>query len=41
MRGPNFSSMKIAEEVRKYAEEGMRQKREEFRKAGCEIYQKA
>ena len=50
MCGPHFCSMKITEDVRKYAEEkavdeqtaiqvGMREKAEEFKKAGLEIYQ--
>ncbi len=49
MCGPHFCSMKITEEVRDYAakqgveetaalEEGMREKSEEFRKSGAEIY---
>src|SRR3989449_410392 len=49
MCGPHFCSMKITEDVRKYAEEkavdeqtaiqvGMKEKAEEFRKAGAEIY---
>ncbi len=51
MCGPNFCSMKITEDVRKYAaekgldaetalEEGMREKAEEFSKKGGEIYVK-
>jgi phosphomethylpyrimidine synthase len=40
MCGPNFCSMKITEEVRRYAEEGMKQKSEEFKRAGAEIYQR-
>jgi phosphomethylpyrimidine synthase len=50
MCGPSFCSMKITEDVRKYAEErglhseeaiaaGMQEKAEEFRKSGAEIYQ--
>ena len=50
MCGPHFCSMKITEDVRKYAEEkaldeqaaievGMKEKCEEFKKAGLEIYQ--
>ena len=50
MCGPKFCSMKITEDVRKYAEEkavdeqtaiqvGMQEKAEEFKKAGLEIYQ--
>jgi len=49
MCGPHFCSMKITEEVREYAaqqeleeaealEKGMREKSEEFRQAGAEIY---
>ena len=49
MCGPHFCSMKITEEVREYAaklsleegealEAGMKEKAEEFRKAGAEIY---
>lgn len=49
MCGPNFCSMKITQDVRKYAEEqgideeqalkeGMDQKSEEFKKAGSDIY---
>jgi len=49
MCGPHFCSMKITEEVREYAakqgmeeakalEEGMREKAEEFRQGGVEIY---
>ena len=50
MCGPHFCSMKITEDVRKYAEEkavdertalqvGLQEKAEEFKKAGLEIYQ--
>jgi len=50
MCGPHFCSMRITEDVRKYAEEkavdeqsaievGMKEKAEEFKKAGLEIYQ--
>jgi phosphomethylpyrimidine synthase len=50
MCGPHFCSMKITEDVRKYAKEkavdeqtaiqvGMKEKAEEFKKAGLEIYQ--
>jgi phosphomethylpyrimidine synthase len=50
MCGPHFCSMKITEDVRKYAEEkamdeqtalqvGMKEKAEEFKKAGLQIYQ--
>ncbi len=49
MCGPNFCSMKITEDVRKYAEkhgmndqealeEGMKEKSEEFKKSGGEVY---
>jgi len=49
MCGPHFCSMKITEDVRKYAQEkaldeqkaiqvGMKEKAEEFKKAGAEIY---
>jgi phosphomethylpyrimidine synthase len=52
MCGPHFCSMKITEDVRKYAEEqgiaaekaleqGMKAKSDEFKRAGLEIYQKA
>src|SRR6058998_3638991 len=52
MCGPHFCSMKITEDVRKYAaereltdaeaiEEGLKQKATEFTKAGSEIYAKA
>lgn len=52
MCGPNFCSMKITEDVRKYAEEngltdqaalekGMNEKSEEFIKQGAEVYTKA
>jgi phosphomethylpyrimidine synthase len=52
MCGPHFCSMKITEDVRKYAaehgvaadkalEQGMREKSEEFKRSGAEIYQKA
>jgi phosphomethylpyrimidine synthase len=51
MCGPHFCSMKITQDVRDYAaslgvaeekalEEGMREKSEEFRREGAEIYQK-
>ncbi|HUK55580.1 MAG TPA: phosphomethylpyrimidine synthase ThiC, partial [Nitrospiria bacterium] len=50
MCGPHFCSMKITEDVREYAEEkaldeqaaietGMKEKAEEFKKAGLKIYQ--
>jgi phosphomethylpyrimidine synthase len=38
MCGPKFCSMKISQEVRDYAAQGMAEKSEEFRKAGSEIY---
>lgn len=52
MCGPNFCSMKITQDVRDYAakqgikadqalEQGLKDKSEEFRKLGSEIYQKA
>ncbi|MDX1953568.1 MAG: phosphomethylpyrimidine synthase ThiC [Verrucomicrobiota bacterium] len=52
MCGPHFCSMKITEDVRKFAEdqglsaeealgEGMKAKSEEFKKSGAELYQKA
>jgi phosphomethylpyrimidine synthase len=52
MCGPHFCSMKITEDVRKYAEEqgiaesealkkGMEEKSKEFKHSGSEIYQKA
>ncbi len=52
MCGPHFCSMKITEDVRKYAEEqgiaaekaleqGMKDKSSEFKRTGAEIYQKA
>ena len=52
MCGPNFCSMKITQDVREYAaqqgmevevalEVGMKEKAEEFRKQGSEIYRKA
>ena len=52
MCGPHFCSMKITEDVRKYAAEqelsdeqalqsGMEQKSREFNNAGAEIYSKA
>jgi phosphomethylpyrimidine synthase len=40
MCGPQFCSMKITEEIRRYAEQGMQEKSEEFRRKGAEIYQK-
>ena len=41
MCGPKFCSMKITREVREYAERGMQEKAQEFRKGGSEIYQKS
>lgn len=52
MCGPHFCSMRITEDVRKFAaeqgiteevaiEEGLKQKATEFTKAGAEIYAKA
>ena len=52
MCGPHFCSMKITEDVRRYAteqgiaeekalEQGMREKGDEFKRSGSEIYQKA
>ncbi|TVP80834.1 MAG: phosphomethylpyrimidine synthase, partial [Puniceicoccaceae bacterium] len=49
MCGPNFCSMKITDDVRRYArdkgieaeaalEEGMKEKADEFRKKGGEVY---
>ncbi len=38
MCGPKFCSMKISQEVREYAAEGMKEKSEEFKKQGGEIY---
>jgi phosphomethylpyrimidine synthase len=38
MCGPKFCSMKISQEVRDYARQGMAEKSEEFRSAGGEIY---
>ena len=40
MCGPKFCSMRITQEVREYAERGMREKAQEFREGGGEIYQK-
>ncbi|MYM30977.1 phosphomethylpyrimidine synthase ThiC [Duganella sp. CY15W] len=41
MCGPHFCSMKITQEVRKYAEDGMQVKAVEFIKNGAELYSKA
>ncbi|MDR0229278.1 MAG: phosphomethylpyrimidine synthase ThiC [Flavobacteriaceae bacterium] len=38
MCGPKFCSMKISQEIRESAEQGMREKSEEFIEAGKEIY---
>ena len=38
MCGPHFCSMKITQEVREFAERGMKEKSEEFKAAGSEIY---
>ena len=38
MCGPKFCSMKISQEVREYAENGMLEKSEEFKQKGAEIY---
>ncbi|WP_461482758.1 phosphomethylpyrimidine synthase ThiC, partial [Porticoccus sp.] len=38
MCGPKFCSMKISQEVRDYASDGMAQKSREFRSLGSEIY---
>src|SRR5205809_2968507 len=51
MCGPHFCSMKITEDVRKYAaeqgldeaaalENGLREKSDEFKRSGAEVYQK-
>jgi phosphomethylpyrimidine synthase len=37
MCGPKFCSMELTQQVRQMAQEGMKEKAEEFRKAG-EIY---
>ncbi len=39
MCGPKFCSMKITREVREYAEKGMQERSEAFRKGGGDIYQ--
>jgi len=41
MCGPHFCSMKITEDVRKYAEQGMQEKSKEFVEQGAEVYSKA
>ncbi|MFX5611404.1 phosphomethylpyrimidine synthase ThiC, partial [Acinetobacter baumannii] len=38
MCGPHFCSMKINQDVRDYAEAGMKEKSQEFRAAGAEVY---
>lgn len=38
MCGPNFCAMKITQEVREFAEQGMKEKSEEFITVGSEIY---
>lgn len=38
MCGPKFCSMKISQEVRDYAQEGMKQKSAEFKAQGAQIY---
>lgn len=38
MCGPNFCSMKITQEVREFAEQGMKEKSDEFITVGSEIY---
>jgi len=38
MCGPHFCSMKITQEVREFAEQGMKEKAEEFAAAGGELY---
>ena len=40
MCGPHFCSMKITEEVRHFAQEGLKEKAIEFQQKGGEIYQK-
>lgn len=40
MCGPHFCSMKITEEVRQFAQEGLKEKAIEFQQKGGEIYQK-
>ena len=40
MCGPHFCSMKITQDVRDYAERGMKEKSEEFKDQGAEIYLK-
>jgi len=38
MCGPKFCSMKITQEVREFAQQGLQHKAEEFRGAGGELY---
>jgi phosphomethylpyrimidine synthase len=38
MCGPQFCAMKITEEVRQVAEQGMKKKSAEFQQGGGEIY---
>ena len=40
MCGPHFCSMKISDDVRQFAQEGLKEKSVEFRQKGGEIYQK-
>ena len=40
MCGPHFCSMKITQEVREFAERGMREKSDEFKASGSELYVK-
>ena len=40
MCGPHFCSMKITQEVREFAQAGLREKAAEFKAAGSEIYVK-
>ena len=40
MCGPHFCSMKITQDVREYAQQGMREKADEFKQGGAEIYRK-
>ena len=41
MCGPHFCSMKITQEVRDYAAQGMQVKAVEFMRSGAELYSKA
>jgi phosphomethylpyrimidine synthase len=41
MCGPHFCSMKITQDVREYAEQGMQEKAAEFVRQGAEVYRKA